>query len=74
MLPFSFPWKWWIIWEKRIPMEKKFIVENGIKYQVFPCPKCGAELKFKLQKEKRRVYGACLKCGGSFDVEVDKES
>ncbi|MBP5216532.1 MAG: hypothetical protein J6038_01700 [Bacilli bacterium] len=55
-------------------MEKKFIVENGIKYQVFPCPKCGAELKFKLQKEKRRVYGACLKCGGSFDVEVDKES
>lgn len=55
-------------------MEKKFIVENGIKYQVFPCPKCGAELKFKLHKEKRRVYGACLKCGGSFDVEVDKES
>ena len=59
---------------KRIPMEKKFIVENGIKYQVFPCPKCGAELKFKLHKEKRWVYGACLKCGGSFDVEVDKES
>ena len=52
-------------------MAKKIIEVDGVKYEVYNCPKCGAELRFKMHKEKRRVYGACAKCMHSFDVEVD---
>ena len=52
-------------------MEKKFIEMDGIKYQVYICPKCGAELKFKMAKEKRRVHAMCKKCLKEIEVEVD---
>ena len=54
-------------------MEKKIVVENGVKYQVINCAKCGAELKFKMHKEARRVYGACAKCLTNFEVLIDHE-
>ena len=54
-------------------MENKFVEIDGVKYQIFKCTKCGAELKFKVEKESRRVYGACRKCMKKFDIEVDHE-
>ncbi len=52
-------------------MEKKFVEVDGVKYQVYICPKCGAELRFKMTNEKRRVYAACKACLKKIDVEVD---
>ena len=54
-------------------MEKKFVEVGGVKYQVFICPKCHNELRFRLNKEKRRVHGACRNCMHEFEVEVDAE-
>ena len=54
-------------------MEKKVVIEDGVKYQVINCPKCGQELRFKMHKEVRRVHGACAKCLAEFEVIVDHE-
>jgi len=51
--------------------ERKIIEENGVKYTVIKCPKCGKELRFKMTNEKRRIHGMCAKCMGEFEVEVD---
>ena len=52
-------------------MEKKIVGIDGEKYQVINCPKCGQELKFKMHKERRRVYAKCCKCLLELAVEVD---
>lgn len=51
-------------------MEYKFVEENGKEYQVVNCWKCNAELKFHLEDGERRIHGACLKCGHSFEVII----
>ena len=43
--------------------------DNKTYYQIY-CPKCNSELLFTMTNEKRRVYGACKACMGSFDLEV----
>lgn len=54
-------------------MDRKIVEIDGVKYQVIKCPKCGADLKFKITNETRRVYGACKKCMHPFDVEIARE-
>lgn len=48
---------------------------DGKKYIVRQCQGCGAELLFRIDKEPRRVYGACAKCGKSIEawVPADEE-
>ena len=50
----------------------KVIEENGVKYTVINCSKCGQELRFKMTNEKRRIHGVCSKCMREFEVEVDR--
>lgn len=45
---------------------------NGEKYQVFICPKCQNQLKYKMGKTQMRFHGACSKCGKVIEVLVDK--
>ena len=52
-------------------MDKKFVEIDGAKYQVYYCPKCGAELKFKMTNEKRRIHAMCKACMKHVEVEVD---
>ena len=54
-------------------MKREIIEVDGVKYQVVKCPKCGAELRFKLHKESRRVHCACAKCGAMMEVLVEHE-
>ena len=54
-------------------MEKKIIEENGVKYQVINCPKCGQQLRFKMMSFARREYCVCRKCMQELEVEVDHE-
>ena len=52
-------------------MKKQFVEVDGVKYQVFICPGCGAELRFKMTKDKRRMHCMCKKCMRELEVEVD---
>ena len=53
-------------------MSYKIIEENGFKYTVINCPRCGQELRFKMTDEKRRIHGICANCMKEFEVEVDR--
>lgn len=44
---------------------------DGVKYQIIECPKCKKELRFKMHKERRRLYCACINCGQDISIEVE---
>lgn len=50
----------------------RVVEENGVKYTVINCPRCGKELKFKMTNEKRRIHGVCANCLKEFEVGVDR--
>ena len=51
---------------------KTIVVINNEKYQVFNCPKCHQQMRYKMTNQARRFHGACSNCGKVFEVLVDK--
>ena len=48
------------------------VIIDGIRYQIYRCPNCHNEIRFKvLHNTPMRVHGACSQCGRVFEVLVD---
>lgn len=51
-------------------VKEEIRVVDGKKYIVRKCQGCGAEIFFRVNKEPRRTYGACAKCGKPIEAWV----